>query len=140
MAIVARWLAGPLSFLRHGFMSVLRIGVNAGMNRAVALARERAEQSRGARQPNAPRTGRARRQPEPPIPVIDPCSRGLCLSTRRPVQEPPVHHDIPIHELEYQPPPPSSSRRLGRNRFPSPTPEPAPAPSASANPGSLRLK
>lgn len=46
---------------------------------------------------------------------------------RQPMEEPPVHHDIPIHELEYQPPP-SSSRPPWEESVPEPAPEPEPAP------------
>ncbi len=48
-------------------------------------------------------------------------------AAREPVEEPPVHHDIPIHELEYQPPP-SSSRPPWEESIPEPAPEPEPPP------------
>jgi S-DNA-T family DNA segregation ATPase FtsK/SpoIIIE len=126
MAIVARWLAGPLSFLARLYSRF------AGWREArMALAQERAEQRaaqraelRSAQEAAAQRVAEMLHE-EPAIPVVDPLDPAPAYNDA-PVEEPepPLHHEIPIHELEYQPPPPSSSRPPWEE----PVPEPAPAP------------
>ncbi len=114
MAILARWLAGPLSLLGR-----LYARFTSWREQKNALARERAEQRAAIRA-----TQEVAAQ-EPPIPVVDPLEPPPPAYSA-PVEEPepPVQHEIPIHELEFQPPPPSSSR--------APWEEPAPAPAPPA--------
>jgi len=123
MAIVARWLAGPLSFLGRFYERFA-----AWQEHRRALAQERAEQRAAQKaelrkaQEEAAQKVAAIIHEERDIPVVDP------LEPPAPEQEsePPIHHDIPIHELEYQPPPPSSSRPPWEEQAPEPEPDPAP--------------
>ena len=115
MAFAARWLAGPLSFLAQFY----------GWLYARFVAWREAKD--GNRRRNAPNSARLSVPPdatpapqpfEPPapaIPVVDPLEPQQAYSAA-PVEEPepPIHHDIPIHELEYQPPPASVAPALGR--------------------------
>jgi DNA segregation ATPase FtsK/SpoIIIE, S-DNA-T family len=129
MAVVARWLAGPLSFLAR-FYTWLYARFSAWSARRheqheqkMALARERAE-LRAARTTAAPPT------PAPvEVPIVDRIEDRVQpepVYAAAPAEETPVHHDIPIHELEYQPPPLSSSRPPWEE--PIREPEPAPVP------------
>ena len=124
MAFVARLLAGPLSLLGrfYGRFASWRERRHA---ERVALARERAEQRAALRAEKMAEQQRAAHQ-EAAIPVVDPLTPEPVYQAR-PVQEPepPIHHEIPIHELEYQPPP-SSDRPPWEERTPEPIPEPAP--------------
>jgi S-DNA-T family DNA segregation ATPase FtsK/SpoIIIE len=116
MAVVARWLAGPLSFLVrfYGWLYARFAAWREHHEQSKALARERAER-RAARATNAP-------APTPSeAPVLDDVEPEPVYAAA-----PPVQHEIPIHELEYQPPPPSSSRPPWEE--PIREPEPAPAP------------
>jgi len=107
MAVVAPWLAGPFSFL-SAFYARFADWRERRQERRLALAQERAERRAAAPHPV-----------EQPIPVVE---------ALEPLPEPPMQHEIPIHELEYQPPPPSSSRPPWEERVPEPIPEPEPAP------------
>jgi S-DNA-T family DNA segregation ATPase FtsK/SpoIIIE len=112
MAIAARWLSGPLSFAAWFYDRLCARFASRRERRheeRAALAQERAEQ---------------RAAQEPPVPVMP----EPVYSRPAEEPEPPVHYDIPIHELEYQPPPPTSSRPPWEERVPEPIPEPAPAP------------
>jgi S-DNA-T family DNA segregation ATPase FtsK/SpoIIIE len=124
MATVARWLAGPLSFTGR-----LYARFAAWREHRKALAQERAER-RAARKAELRRAQDAAAQKvaaivheEQAIPVVDPLQQEL---SARPEEdpEPPIHHDIPIHELEYQPPA-ASSRPPWEEQAPEPVPEPA---------------
>jgi S-DNA-T family DNA segregation ATPase FtsK/SpoIIIE len=119
MAILARALAGPLSVLGR-----LYARFHAWREARTALAQERAEQ-RAARR--AEQQAAIQRE-EHPIPVVDSIQPQQSRSAA-PVEEPepPVPHDIPIRELEYQPPP-SSSRPPWEEQIPEPMPEPEPPP------------
>jgi len=120
MAVVARWLAGPLSFLVrfYGWLyarfAAWRERRHEQHEKSVALARERAER-RAAAPPPTPSEA----------PVLDDVEPEPVYAAA-PAEEPPVQHEIPIHELEYQAPPPSSSRPPWEE--PIREPEPAPAP------------
>jgi DNA segregation ATPase FtsK/SpoIIIE, S-DNA-T family len=110
MAIVARWLAGPLGFLAR----LYERWANWRAER-MAVARERAEfraaqraEKRAAREALKPQPAEAT-IPSPAIPVVDQTAPEPAYSAP-PVEEPPIQHDIPIRELEYPPPQPSSSR------------------------------
>jgi S-DNA-T family DNA segregation ATPase FtsK/SpoIIIE len=125
MAIVARWLAGPLSFLGRFYMR-LNARVIAWRDRRMEIARERAEQRAALRaeQIAAQQAAEPERfQPSAPEepPVYNP------PAMEETVEEPPVQAEIPIHELEYQPPP-SSSRPPWEEPIPEPVAEPIPAP------------
>ena len=134
MVIVARWLAGPLSFIARfyaGFYARFAAWQQRRHEQRVALAQERAERraaSRAEQQAAAQQTAAIPRE-EPQIPVVDPLEPQQTYHAA-PVEEPepPLHQDIPIHELEYQPPP--SSSRPPWEAVPEPVrePEPAPAP------------
>jgi S-DNA-T family DNA segregation ATPase FtsK/SpoIIIE len=124
VAILARWLAGPLSFLAR-FYTWLYAHFSAWRERRreqMALARERAEQ-RAALRPEK----MAAAQQAAPIQQREPVIEPEPVYAAAPPEEPPVHHDIPIHELEYQPPPPSSARPPWEEP-PVRQPEPAPVP------------
>jgi S-DNA-T family DNA segregation ATPase FtsK/SpoIIIE len=114
MVVVARWLAGPLSFLSrlYGRWANWR-------EQRMAQAQERAEQQAAREQALAEQ----RAAQEPAIPVVDPLEPRQTYSAA-PVEEPepPMHHEIPIRELEYQPPPPSSSRPPWEEAVPEPAP------------------
>jgi S-DNA-T family DNA segregation ATPase FtsK/SpoIIIE len=132
MAVVARWLAGPLSFLAR-FYNWLYARFSAWQDRRherheqrVALARERAEQRAALRAERMATAQETTVQQGPPIQTHEPAFEPEPVYAAAPVQEPPVHHDIPINELEYQPPPPSSSRPPWEE----PVREPEPAPAA----------
>jgi S-DNA-T family DNA segregation ATPase FtsK/SpoIIIE len=129
MTIVAGWLAGPLSFLGRVFVRFAAWRERRHQQR-VALAQERAEQraSRRAAAPAPSITNQAEPEPAynaPPPPVYS-----------APMETPPVEPEaeIPIHELEYQPPPPSSSRPPWEEQIPEPVPEPEPAPAPVRKP------
>ncbi len=113
MATVAKWFAGPLSFLAR----IYERWANWRAQR-MALARERAEQRAALRA--AKRAEHAAREPEPevsqvqtyePPPVEEPI----------PIEEPEERQEIPIHTLEYQP-----SRPPWEEPAPPPEPEPKP--------------
>ncbi len=131
VAVVARWMAGPLSFLGRMYERFASWRERRHEQR-VALAQERAERRAAVRVAVQTNRQAVTEQAEPPIPVIDPLQpQGSPYATYdAPPQEPepPVHYDIPIHELEYQPPPPSSSRPPWEEAIPEPVPEPAPTP------------
>ena len=120
VAVVARWLAGPL-----GFLARIYARFAAWREVRMAQAQERAEQ-RAAERAERRAAGSAAAPPpvESPVPPEIPVME---QTVREPVEEPPVHHDIPIHELEYQPPP-SFSRPPWEDSIPEPAPEPEPAP------------
>ncbi|MGP0074799.1 MAG: DNA translocase FtsK [Bryobacteraceae bacterium] len=125
MVIVARWFAGPLSFLGRIYQRFA-----AWRERRLAAAQERAEQrtvlraEKRAARAAAQATATQAAEPPPPEPQV-PIQREPFYSA--PVmEEPPVVHEIPIHELEYQAPPPSSSRPPWETPEPEPIPEPAP--------------
>jgi S-DNA-T family DNA segregation ATPase FtsK/SpoIIIE len=124
MAFVARLLAGPLSLLGrfYGRFASWRERRHA---ERIALARERAEQRAALRAEKMAEQQRAARE-EAAIPVVDPLTPEPVYQAH-PVQEPepPIHHEIPIHELEDQPPP-TSDRPPWEERTPEPIPEPAP--------------
>ena len=124
MAFVARLLAGPLSLLGRFYARFASWRERRHAERA-ALARERAEQRSALRAEKMAEQQRAA-QEEAAIPVVDPLTPEPVYQAR-PVQEPepPIHHEIPIHELEYQPPP-SSERPPWEERTSEPIPEPAP--------------
>jgi DNA segregation ATPase FtsK/SpoIIIE, S-DNA-T family len=128
MAVVARWLAGPLSFLVRFYawlynrFAAWRQRRQEQQERSLALARERAEQRASQRGEKLA----AAQQAAPiqqPAPAIEP---EPVYAAAPPPEEPPVQREIPIHELEYQPPPPSSSRSPWE--VAAPEPEPAPVP------------
>ena len=120
MAVVARWLAGPLSFLGRIYARVA-----AWREARMASAQERAEQRAAERAER--RAAQAAAAPPPIESPVPPEIPVMEQTDRQPMEEPPVHHDIPIHELEYQPPP-SSSRPPWEESVPEPAPEPEPAP------------
>ncbi len=135
MAIVAKWLAGPLSFLGRLFErwakwreQRLALAQERSEQRAAIRAEKRAAKAAAAAQsavmPAAPPVAEPASQAapvhyEPPIPVIDP----LASPPETAVEEHPGHHESPIRELEDQPPADAS-------RPPWETPEPAPEPPA----------
>ncbi len=130
MAIVAGWLAGPLSFLVR-FYGWLYARFAAWREARMAVAQERAEQRAAQRaELRAARDAAAQKlatmiQEEPAVPVV--------TYNEAPVEEleRPIEHEIPIHELEYQPPPPSSARPPWEEPEPvvrEPEPEPPPVP------------
>ncbi|HMD48420.1 MAG TPA: DNA translocase FtsK 4TM domain-containing protein, partial [Bryobacteraceae bacterium] len=113
MATVAKWSAGPLSFLAR----IYERWANWRAQR-MALARERAEQRAISRA--AKRAERAAREPAPepeapPVPIYDPEP----MQAAAPVEEPVVPQEIPIHTLEYE-----SSRPPWEAPAPPPEPEP----------------
>jgi DNA segregation ATPase FtsK/SpoIIIE, S-DNA-T family len=132
MAIVARWLAGPLSFLARFYGWLYGRFANWHEQR-MALAQERAEQRAAVREERRAAQQAAAQEAEAAIPVVDPLEPQPAYN-EAPVEEPPIHHDIPIHELEYQPPPPSSDRPPWEERIPEPVPEPEPPPAPVRKP------
>ena len=114
MLVVARWLAGPLSFLARFYVRLYA--------RFAAWRQRRQEE-------HEQRMALARAAAPPPTPsepqLHDPEPEPVYAAVPPP-EEPPVQHEIPIHELEYQPPPPSSSRPPWEE--PASAPEPAPVP------------
>ncbi len=119
MAVVARWLAGPLSFLVRFYAWLYDRFAAWRQHRheeRMALARERAER----------RAARATTPTPREAPVLDRVEPEPVYAAAPPPEERPVQHEIPIHELEYQPPPPSSSRPPWE--VAAPEPEPAPVP------------
>jgi S-DNA-T family DNA segregation ATPase FtsK/SpoIIIE len=132
MAIAARWLAGPLSLLAAIYKRFVAWRELKHQQR-MALAQERAERRAAVRAEKqaahqAAQQAAAVQREEPAIPVIDPLEPHPASSSAL-LEEPPMHHDIPIHELEYQPPPP-----LSRAPWEEPIPEPAPAPAPVRKP------
>jgi DNA segregation ATPase FtsK/SpoIIIE, S-DNA-T family len=132
MAITARWLAGPLSLLAAIYKRFVAWRELKHQQR-MALAQERAERRAAVRAEKqaahqAAQQAAAVQREEPAIPVIDPLEPHPASSSAL-LEEPPMHHDIPIHELEYQPPPP-----LSRAPWEEPIPEPAPAPAPVRKP------
>jgi S-DNA-T family DNA segregation ATPase FtsK/SpoIIIE len=125
MATAARWLAGPLSFLGRLYQRWANRWERRREQKQ-ALAQERAEQRAELRAEKLAAQGETAPPPEPPIPVVDPLEPQGTYH-RAPVEEPepPVHHDIPIRELEYAPPP-SSARPPWEEPVREPEPEPAP--------------
>ncbi len=121
MVTVARWLGGPLSFVAR-FYERLYARFASWRDARMALAQERAEQ-RAAQRVAAQ---------ELPIPVVDAADPQQDAPVEEP--EPPIQHEIPIHELEYQPPPASSSRPPWEEQIPEPVPEPEPAPAPVRKP------
>jgi DNA segregation ATPase FtsK/SpoIIIE, S-DNA-T family len=112
MAIVARWLAGPLSFLGRLYARFV-----SWREHKAALARELSEQRAAVRAEQ-----RAAQTQTPAVPVVEPPLPEpvhYSAPVQEPEPEPPVQHEIPIHELEYQ------SRPPWEERAPEPIPEPA---------------
>jgi DNA segregation ATPase FtsK/SpoIIIE, S-DNA-T family len=101
-AIAARWLAGPLSFLARLYERFVAWRV-----RKMEIARERAAQQAAEPQPSEPVYSA-------PVPVY----------STPVIEEPPIEREIPIHELEYQPPPAFSAP--WEEAAPEPVPEPPP--------------
>jgi DNA segregation ATPase FtsK/SpoIIIE, S-DNA-T family len=130
MAVAARWLAGPLSFLVR-FYSWLYARFAAWHEQRTALAQERAEQRAAVREER--RAAQQVTAPEAAIPVVDPLEPQQTYQDAA-VEEAPIRHEIPIHELEYQPPPPSSSRPPWEEQIPEPVPEPEPPPAPVRKP------
>ncbi len=109
MATVAKWLAGPLSFLARFYERW------ANWREArMALARERAEER--AAQRAAKRA--ARTPPEPEISQVQ-TYEPPPLEQPAPIEEPEAPQEIPIHTLEYE-----SPRPPWEERTPPPEPEP----------------
>ena len=121
MAIAARWLAGPLSFLARFYYWIYGRFAAWHQRRTeerMELARERAER-RAAVMAEQRATHQAV-QPEPVAPAV--AFEPEPVYAAPPWEEPPpVEAEIPIHELEYQPPP-------LLERMPEPIPEPIPEP------------
>jgi S-DNA-T family DNA segregation ATPase FtsK/SpoIIIE len=127
MVIVARWLAGPLSFVVW-FYDRFYARFALWHEARIALAEERAAQRAAARaDKQAGHFEAAAPQPlEPPLPPEIPVVEQTYyepVSSAPPVEEPPIHHEIPIRELEYQTPPP-----LSRSPWEEPVAEPEPPP------------
>jgi DNA segregation ATPase FtsK/SpoIIIE, S-DNA-T family len=125
MAIVARWLAGPLGYLRTIWEHFA-----AWRERRLAVAEEKASQRAAVRserraaklaeqkaaQPEAVAEPAVSFEPEP-------------VAFAPVVEEPPVvEHEIPIHELEYAPPTSFSGPPWETERTPEPERAPEPAP------------
>jgi len=131
MAIIVRWLAGPLGFAGKFYARLYERWANWCERRSEqrqARAQERAEQRAALRaeKMEAQRAAEEAAAPEPAIPVVDPLEPQQTYAVA-PVEEPePPHHDIPIRELEYQAPPPSSSRPPWEEPVPEPASEPVP--------------
>jgi DNA segregation ATPase FtsK/SpoIIIE, S-DNA-T family len=126
MSIVARWFAGPLKFLTKLYAHFaewrehrLAIGREKAEQRAAVRAEKRAEQQ-VARAAAAAAGASGGSSFTAEIPVVHPIEAQPVYNSA-PVEEPPVVHEIPIHELVYQPEPVSS-------RPPWETPEPERAP------------
>ena len=135
MATIAHWLAGPLRFLGRIYERWEK-----WREQRIAVARERAEQrtelraqqkaekqaAKAAAAAAAAQSGATPPLSEPQaaseIPVVDRFDSQA--SSAALVEEPPVEHEIPIHELEYQPLPSSSSRPPWEEPAPQPAPEP----------------
>jgi len=128
VAIIARWLAGPLGVLAR-INAHFYARFAAWREQRMAVAQERAEQRAAFRAQQQTAVQEAPVQyEEPSIPVVDPMEPQQAYSAA-PVEEPePIQHDIPIHELEYQPPPLSSRPPWEAVPEPVREPEPAPAP------------
>jgi S-DNA-T family DNA segregation ATPase FtsK/SpoIIIE len=96
MAIVAKWLAGPLSFLGriYGRWAKWRA-------ERMALARQRAEHR--AQQRAARRIEREAAPVEPEVPTVQ-VYEPAPVEAAAPVAEPEIPQEIPIHTLEYEPP------------------------------------
>ena len=124
MAIVARRFAGPLAFLGR-----LHDRFAAWRERRFAAAEAKASERAAARAEK--RAAKRAARPEPEIPAasqIEPQVMPEPAYAAPPVEEPPVvEHEIPIHELEYQPPA-SSSRPPWEEPIPEPLREPERAP------------
>ncbi len=124
MAVVARRFAGPLAFLAR-----MHDRFAAWRERRLAAAEEKASQRTAARAEK--RAAKRVAQQELEIPVasqIEPPVEREPVYAAPSVEEPPVEHEIPIHELEYQPPAASSRPPWEEPmREPEPAPEPAPA-------------
>jgi len=113
MAIVAGWLAGPLSFLARLY-KWLCARFASWREARIAQAHERAERHAAliaAAKPPSPN------EPEP--------IHSALLAADPPVE---AEAEIPIHELDYQPPPSFSSRPPWEEQIPEPVAEPEPAP------------
>jgi DNA segregation ATPase FtsK/SpoIIIE, S-DNA-T family len=125
MATAARWLAGPLNFLGRFYARFA-----SWREARLALAQERAEQRAALRAEQRAAKQAAEPQPLEPYAPIQPEP----VYSAPVMEEPPVQHEIPIHELEYQPPPLSSFRPPWEERVPEPIPEPEPAPAPVRKP------
>jgi S-DNA-T family DNA segregation ATPase FtsK/SpoIIIE len=116
MATVAKWLAGPLSFLG----GIYQRWANWRAAR-MALARERAEQRAAQRAAHRANQRAERAAPEPEVSQVqvyepDP------IEAVAPEPEPEIPQEIPIHALEYEP------SRPPWEQAPAPEPEPEPKP------------
>lgn len=135
MAIVARWFAGPLAFLGtiYGHFDAWRQRVIArrmaaakqrAAERAAQRAAERAEK-RAAREAAQAAAAAARSAATTSdVPVVDQTPLQSPHIAPSAVDETPVEEEIPIHELEYQPPAVSSSGPPWEEPEPAPTRRP----------------
>jgi DNA segregation ATPase FtsK/SpoIIIE, S-DNA-T family len=111
MSTVAKWLAGPLSFLARMYERWAH-----WREARMALARERAEQRAALRAAK-----RAAREPVPEVSQVQ-IYEPPPLEQPAPIEEPEAPQEIPIHTLEYQP------SRPPWEEAPAPLPEPEPEP------------
>ena len=112
MSTVAKWLAGPLSFLARMYERWAH-----WREARMALARERAEERAALRAAK-----RAAREPEPEVSQFQ-TYEPPPLEQPAPIEEPEAPQEIPIHTLEYQP-----SRPPWEEPAPIREPEPEPEP------------
>jgi S-DNA-T family DNA segregation ATPase FtsK/SpoIIIE len=127
MAIAAKWLAGPLSFLGK----VYERWANWRAER-MALARERAQhraEQRAARRAAQRAAGQEAAGEIPEVRAIEPEP----VEAAAPIEEPEVQQEIPIHALEYEPPQ-FLSRPPWEEVTPAPEPEPKPMRRREAKP------
>jgi DNA segregation ATPase FtsK/SpoIIIE, S-DNA-T family len=127
MATVAKWLAGPLSFLgrlyeRWANWRAERIAV--ARERAEQRAKQRAEQRAEQRAKQRAAQPAAQREREPqrtaaPVAEVEP----ELPEVHAPEPEPEIPQEIPIHALEYETP-----QFLSRPPWEEPRPEPEPKP------------
>jgi DNA segregation ATPase FtsK/SpoIIIE, S-DNA-T family len=114
MATVAKWLAGPLSFL----VRMYERWANWRAER-MALARERAEQRAALRA--ARRAERTAPEPEaPPVQAYEPA----LIEEPAPMEEPGIPQEIPIHTLEYESSRPPWEQQVAEAPPPAPQPKP----------------
>ncbi|HTC32914.1 MAG TPA: DNA translocase FtsK 4TM domain-containing protein [Bryobacteraceae bacterium] len=112
MSTVAKWLAGPLSFLARMYERWAH-----WREARMALARERAEERAALRAAK-----RAAREPAPEVSQVQ-TYEPPPLEQPAPIEEPEAPQEIPIHTLEYQP-----SRPPWEEPAPIREPEPEPEP------------
>jgi S-DNA-T family DNA segregation ATPase FtsK/SpoIIIE len=104
MATLAKWLAGPLGLLR----SALARWENWRAERqTIAMERAEARAQRRAERDPLGETKQAVREAAAELKRARAASAGVSMGEAAPVEiaEPAVHEDIPIHTLEYEPPP-----------------------------------